>query len=78
MHRSYHCKYNVSLDNLRLVGAFDGVDGEVRLNPDGTNQRPLQLMQKKMRGATPVVMPELMPLSEAHNPWGDFIPPITE
>lgn len=68
----------VSLDNLRLVGAFDGVDGEVRLNPDGTNQRPLQLMQKKMRGATPVVMPEFMPLSEAHNPWGDFIQPITE
>lgn len=36
---------------------FNGVDGRVRLNPDGTNTRLLDMMQVKARGQVSVVSP---------------------
>ena len=37
----------VTLDDLKTRDSYWGVDGLVRLNPDGTNRRALQLKQKR-------------------------------
>ncbi len=38
---------SIALDDLRLRDSYWGVDGLVRLNPDGTNRRALLLKQKR-------------------------------
>ena len=45
----------VSLSTLRKSDDYQGVDGLVRLNSDGTNKRGLRLVRKTSRGVTEVV-----------------------
>ncbi|MGN0920077.1 MAG: penicillin-binding protein activator [Alphaproteobacteria bacterium] len=44
----------VSLKTLREAGVYRGVDGLVKLNPDGTNKRGLRIVRKTSRGVAEV------------------------
>ena len=66
----------VSLSTLREDEAHWGVDGLIKLNPDGTNKRGLRVVRKTPRGVMeitpapnnlndPYLLPEFMPASES-------------
>lgn len=44
----------VSLKTLRDAGVYQGADGLIQLNPDGTNKRGLRIVRKTSRGVTEV------------------------
>ena len=66
----------VTLDDLRTRDSYWGVDGLVRLNPDGTNRRALQLKQK--RGSRSILIEPAESFFEtpvASNGWNLFNQP---
>lgn len=65
----------LNLATLKNNGPYDGVDGLIRLNEDGTNTRGLRLVQKKGR-----LVQEIIPAPETleQDPTAFFMLPTTE
>ncbi len=61
----------VSLKTLRDSGAYQGVDGLIKLNANGTNKRGLRIVRKTVRGVTEVtpapddLEEDFMPITES-------------
>ena len=69
----------ITLDDLRSRDSYWGVDGLIRLNPDGTNRRALQLKQK--RGSRYVLIEAAESFFKAPsttNEWNIFNQTVTE
>ena len=68
-----------TLDNFKDHGAYEGIDGLVRLNEDGTNQRALSLRQKRGNRQVVVEPAEAYFADETAAPtYNWFSLPITE